>query len=57
MNKNEQAQLCMLLAKLRYDVMESMINASSKSYLDDCRKLIDAINKVLTYTSIDGSNK
>lgn len=57
MNKNEQAQLCMLLAKLRYDVIENMINANDKKYLDDCEKLINAINKVLTCTSINGGNK
>lgn len=57
MNKNEQAQLCMLLAKVRYDIMSDLISSNIEEYKNKCKELMDAINKVLTYTSIDGSNK
>lgn len=57
MNKNEQLQLCMLLVKLRYEIVESIINEDDESYFDECHQLIEAINRVLAYTPIDGSNK
>ena len=53
MNKNEQAQLCMLLAKLRYDIMETLISATNEKYIEEQNNLIEAINKVLSYSYID----
>ncbi len=55
MNKNEQAQLCMLLAKMRYDIMEIMTNQNlDKDYFKKCDDLISAINRILSYSYIDG---
>lgn len=53
MNKNEQSQLCMLLAKLRYDIMETIIGATNEKFIKEQNTLIEAINKILGYSYID----
>ena len=57
MNKNEQSQLCMLLAKLRYDIMETLIGASNNKFIEEQNKLIEAINKILSYSYIDENKR
>ena len=58
MNKNEQAQLCMLLAKMRYDIMETMTHPDlDKKYFKECDDLLSAINRIIAYSYIDGNNK
>ncbi len=52
MNKNEQAQLCMLLAKLRYDLME--FNAKTGFLNDEYNDLVGAINKIMAFAYLDG---
>lgn len=52
MNKNEQAQLCMLLAKLRYDLMEFGAKTWYKD--DEYIDLVDAINKIMAFSYLDG---
>ena len=53
MNKNEQSQLCMLLGKLRYDIMETLINSTNGEFIEEQNNLIEAINKILSYSYID----
>lgn len=54
MNKNEQSQLCMLLAKMRYDIMKSMTECiNNKDYIKKCDEILSAINKVMGYSYID----
>ena len=53
MNKNEQSQLCMLLGKLRYDIMETLINSTNGEFIEEQKNLIEAINKILSYSYID----
>lgn len=57
MNKQEQSDLCRLLGKLRYDVMDSMQGASNSEFIESQNELIKAINLILTYSYIDGNNK
>lgn len=58
MNKNEQSQLCMLLAKMRYDIMKSMIECiDNKNYVKQCDEILSAIKKVMSYSYIDGNKK
>lgn len=58
MNKNEQSQLCMLLAKMRYDIMKSMIECiDNENYVKQCDEILSAINKVMSYSYIDGNKK
>ena len=58
MNKNEQSQLCMLLAKMRYDIMKSMIECiDNEKYVKQCDEILSAINKVMSYSYIDGNKK
>ena len=57
MNKNEQSQLCMLLAKMRYDIMEMLQNASDTDFIKECDEVISAINRILSYSYINGNNK
>lgn len=53
MTKNEQAQLCMLLAKLRYDLMESCAKVGfNNKYLND---VLDAISKIMAFGIINGN--
>ena len=57
MNKNEQAQLCMLLAKMRYDIMETMTHQNlDEDYFNKCDDLLSAINRILSYSYIDYNN-
>ena len=58
MNKNEQSQLCMLLAEMRYDIMKSMIECiDNEKYVKQCDEILSAINKVMSYSYIDGNKK
>lgn len=58
MNKNEQSQLCMLLAKMRYDIMKSMTECiDNEDYVKECDEFLSAINKVMGYSYIDENNK
>lgn len=58
MNKNEQSQLCMLLAKMRYDIMKSMTECiDNKNYVKQCDEILSAINKVMSYSYIDVNKK
>lgn len=57
MNKQEQSEMCRLLAKLRYDIMELITNTKSEVIKIEQTKLIEAINKILVYTYIDGKNQ
>jgi len=55
MNKVEQCQLCMLLAKMRYDIMRSMVESiDNENYVKQCDEILSAINKVMSYSYIDG---
>lgn len=54
MNKYEQSQLCMLLAKMRYDIMEMMKDANNLTYCKECNEVITAINRILGYSYING---
>ena len=56
MTREEQSQLCMLLAKMRYDIMKDMsIHPTSKIYWKKCDELLSAINRIMSYSYIDGS--
>ncbi len=58
MNKNEQAQLCMLLAKMRYDIMKLITdNIHNKTFVSKQDEILSAINKVISYSYIDGNIK
>ena len=57
MNKNEQSQLCMLLAKMRYDIMEMSQDASNSNFIKECGEVISSINRILSYSYINGNNK
>lgn len=57
MNKNEQSQLCMLLAKMRYDIMEMIVGASSEKFIKECDEIISSINRVLGYSYFSGNKK
>lgn len=57
MNKQEQSELCRLLGKLRYDIMDSMQGATNGNFIESQNKLIEAINLILTYSYIDGNSK
>lgn len=57
MNKNEQSQLCMLLAKMRYDIMEMLQDTSNSDFIKECDEVISAINRILGYSYINGNNK
>mgnify|MGYP000112779481 CR=1 FL=1 len=57
MNKNEQSQLCMLLAKMRYDIMEMLQDTSNSDFIKECDEVISAINRILSYSYINGNNK
>ena len=58
MNKNEQSQLCMLLAKMRYDIMKLMTECiDNENYVKQCDEILSAINKVMSYSYIDGNKK
>lgn len=57
MNKQEQSDLCRLLAKLRYDIMEMMVSTKTEVVKSEQTKMIEAINKILVYTYIDGKNQ
>ena len=57
MNKNEQSQLCMLLAKMRYDIMEMSQDASNSNFIKECTEVISSINRILSYSYINGNNK
>lgn len=58
MNKNEQAQLCMLLAKMRYDIMKLITdNVHNKTFVSKQDEILSAINKVISYSYIDGNIK
>lgn len=57
MNKNEQSQLCMLLAKMRYDIMEMAQDAINSNFIKECDEVISAINRILSYSYINGNNK
>lgn len=55
MNKSEQSQLCMLLGKLRYDVMETIIEPNlSNETREEYEEMLKAINRILVYSSIKG---
>lgn len=53
MNKNEQAQLCMLLAKLRYDLMETCAKTGFNN--KNINDVLEAINKIMSFGIIDGN--
>ena len=57
MNKQEQSELCRLLGKLRYDIMDSIQGATNGEFIESQSKLIEAINLILTYSYIDGNSK
>lgn len=56
MNKQEQSDLCALLAKLRYDMMEIILDKEGKNDNKE-NEIINAINKILSVTMIDGTYK
>ena len=58
MNKNEQSQLCMLLAKMRYDIMEDMsyLIANGQDY-EYKEELLNAINRILGYSYFDNNKR
>ena len=54
MNKEEQAELCKLLAKMRYDIMFLLGEQNiSKNYHKKCDELLTAINRIMSYSYID----
>lgn len=53
MNKTEQVQLCMLLAKLRYDLMEACAKTGFNN--KNINDILDAINKIMAFGIIDGN--
>ena len=54
MNKEEQAELCKLLAKMRYDIMFLLGEQNiSKNYRKKCYELLTAINRIMSYSYID----
>lgn len=54
MNKQEQSELCRLLAKMRYDIMKEIVCPSiTKEYYKKCNDLLTAINKIMGYSYID----
>lgn len=54
MNKQEQSELCRLLAKMRYDIMKEIIfpNITNKHF-KRCNDLLTAINMIMGYSYID----
>ena len=58
MSKEEYAQLHYLLAKLKYEALESTTSQPiSKDTYDSYMKLIDNINFIQGFTFIDGADK
>ena len=54
MNKQEQSELCKLLAKMRYDIMKEIVCPNiTKEYYNKCDELLKAINKLMCYSYID----
>lgn len=55
MNKQEQSELCRLLAKMRYDIMKYITCPNiTEEYYKECDELLTAINRIMVYSYIDG---
>lgn len=56
MNKEEWAELCYLLAKLRYIIASDIccVSSSNNEYIESQNKLIDEINDIMKIVRIDG---
>lgn len=54
MSKEEWAELCYLLAKLRYIILGLIANSNNSSFIESEQKYIDEINHLMQYTLYDG---
>ena len=58
MNKQEQSELCRLLAKMRYDIMKEMFSFDmTKEVSKNLNELLTSINRIMGYSYIDMSKK
>lgn len=48
MNKEEQSQLCALLAKLRFELAKLVVDSSNPNIIKDFNTEIDMINKIMS---------
>lgn len=54
MNKQEQSELCRLLAKMRYDIMKEISFPNiTKEHFKRYNDLLTAINMIMGYSYID----
>lgn len=54
MSKEEWAELCYLLAKLRYIILDLIVNSNNSSFIESEQRYIDEINHLMQYTLYDG---
>lgn len=59
MSKEEWAELCYLLAKLRYDIALDLccVDSSNNEYIENQNKLIDEINDIMKIVRVDGNER
>lgn len=59
MNKEEWAELCYLLAKLRYTIALDIccVSSSNNEYIESQNKLIDEINDIMKIVRIDENER
>ena len=48
MSREEQAQLCALLAKLRFELAKFVVDSSKSNSVEDLNTEIDMINKIMS---------
>ena len=48
MSREEQAQLCALLAKLRFELAKFVVDSSKSNSIKDFNTEIDMINKIMS---------
>ena len=48
MSREEQAQLCALLAKLRFELAKFVVASSKSNSVEDLNTEIDMINKIMS---------
>lgn len=48
MSREEQAQLCALLAKLRFELAKFVVSSSKSNSIKDFNTEIDMINKIMS---------
>lgn len=59
MSKEEWAELCYLLAKLRYEVASDLycVDSSNHEFIENQNKLIDEINDIMLIVRVNGNEE